>query len=151
MHDLIEQSWCLYLLMCHLAVPHFGKLKSVVAIQGSRAQRRILARSSVARYNAPSLKERGAVELQATWDKIHQQWLALWMDNWYNKQVTTNPEKNNKPLTQQHRLCCSCCCKMGRPSSAAAVFRELRPVLWSPQQPQLPPKAAKTPVHVDQK
>ena len=30
--------------------------------------------------------------------KIHQPWVVLWMDNWYNKQVTTNPDKNDKSL-----------------------------------------------------
>ena len=48
--------------------------------------------------SAPSRKERVAVRLQTTWDKIHQQWVVLWMDNWYNKQFTTNPDKNDKSL-----------------------------------------------------
>ena len=95
---LIEKAWRLYLLMRHRAVPYQGKPKSVVAVEGSRAQRRILARSGLARYSAPSLKERAAVRLQTTWDKIHQQWVVLWMDNWYNKQFTTNPDKNDKSL-----------------------------------------------------
>ena len=38
------------------------------------------------------------MRLQTTWNKIHQQWVVLWMDNWYNKQFTTNPDKNNKSL-----------------------------------------------------
>ena len=42
---LIEEAWRLYLLMRHRAVPYQGKPKSVVAVEGSRAQRRILARS----------------------------------------------------------------------------------------------------------
>ena len=75
-----------------------GKPKSVIAIEGSRAQRRILARSGLARYSAPSVKERAAVRLQTTWNKIHQQWVVLWMDNWYNKQFTTKPDKNDKSL-----------------------------------------------------
>ena len=95
---LIEEAWRLYLLMRHRAVPYQGKPKSVIAIEGSRAQRQILARSGVARYSAPSLNERPAVRLQTTWNKIHQQWIVLWMDNWYNKQFTTNPEKNDKSL-----------------------------------------------------
>ena len=95
---LIEDAWRLYLLMYHRAVPYQGKPKSVVAVEGSRAQRRILARSGLARYSAPSLKEKAAVRLQTTWYKIHQQWVVLWMDNWYNKQVTTNPDKNDKSL-----------------------------------------------------
>ena len=41
---LIEEAWRLYLLMYHQ-----GKRKSVIAIEGSRAQRRILARSGLAR------------------------------------------------------------------------------------------------------
>ena len=84
--------------MRHRAVPYQGKPKSVVAIEGSRAQRRILARSGLARYTAPSVKERAAVKLQTTWDKIYQQWVVLWMDDWYNKQFTTNPDKNDKSL-----------------------------------------------------
>ena len=32
------------------------------------------------------------------WDKIYQQWVVLWMDNWYNKQFTTNLEKKDKSL-----------------------------------------------------
>ena len=48
---LIEEAWRLYLLMRHRAVPYQGKPKSVVAIEGSRAQRRILARSGLARLN----------------------------------------------------------------------------------------------------
>ena len=95
---LIEDAWRLDLLLGHRAVPYQGKPKSVVAVKGSRAQRRILARSGLARYSAPSLKERAAVRLQTTWDKIHQQWVVLWMDNWYNKQFTTNPDKNDKSL-----------------------------------------------------
>ena len=79
---LIEEAWHLYLLMCHRAVPYGGKPKSVIAMQGSRPQRRILARSRLAPYSAPSVKERAAVRLQTTWNKIHQQWVVLWMDNW---------------------------------------------------------------------
>ena len=95
---LIEEAWRLYLLMRHRAVPYQGKPKSVVAVEGSRAQRRILARSGLARYSEPSLKEKAAGRLQTTWNKIHQQWVVLWMDNWYNKQFTTNPDKNDKSL-----------------------------------------------------
>ena len=95
---LIEEARRLYLLMRHRAVPYQGKPKSVVAVEGSRAQRRILARSGLARYSAPSLKEKAAVRLQTTWDTIYQQWVVLWMDNWYNKQFTTNPDKNDKSL-----------------------------------------------------
>ena len=95
---LIGEAWRLYLLMRHRAVPYQGKPKSVVAIEGSRAQRRILARSGLARYSALSVKEKAAVRLQTTWNKIHQQWVVLWMDNWYNKQFTTNPDKNDKSL-----------------------------------------------------
>ena len=95
---LIDEAWRLFLLMRHHAVPYQGKPKSVVAIEGSRAQCRILARSGLARYSAPSVKEKAAVRLQTTWSKIHQQWVVLWMDNWYNKQFTTNPDKNDKSL-----------------------------------------------------
>ena len=95
---LIEEAWRLYLLIRHRAVPYQGKPKSVVAVERSRAQRRILARSGLARYSAPSLKEKAAVRLQTTWNKIHQQWVVLWMDNCYNKQFTTNPDKNDKRL-----------------------------------------------------
>ena len=95
---LIEEAWCVYLLMRHRAVPYQGKPKSVIAIKGSRAQRRILARSGLAGYSAPSAKERAAVRLQTTWNRIHQQWVVLWMDNWYNKPFTTNPDKNDKSL-----------------------------------------------------
>ena len=98
-------GWCFdrgglafFLLMRHRAVPYQGKPKSVVAIEGSRAQRRILARSGLARYSAPSLKEKAEVRLQTTCNKIHQQWVVLWMDNSYNKQFTTNPDKNDKSL-----------------------------------------------------
>ena len=95
---LIGDAWRLYLLMRHRAAPYQGKPKSVVAVEGSRAQRRILARSGLARYSAPSLKEKATVRLQTTWNKIRQQWVVLWMDNWYNKQFTTNPDKNDKSL-----------------------------------------------------
>ena len=95
---LIGSAWRLYVLMRHRAVPYQGKPKSVIAIGGSRAQHRILARSGLARYSAPSVKERAAVRLQTTWNKIHQQWVVLSMDNWYNKQFTTNPKKNDKSL-----------------------------------------------------
>ena len=78
---LIEEAWRFNLLMRHRAVPYQGKPKSVVAIEGSRAQRRILARSGLAQYSAPSVKEKAAVRLQTTWNKIHQQWDVLWMDN----------------------------------------------------------------------
>ena len=70
---LIGEAWRLYLLMRHRAVPYQGKPKSVVAIEGSRAQRRIVARSGLARYSARSVKERAAVRLQTTWNKKHQQ------------------------------------------------------------------------------
>ena len=60
---LIEEAWRLYVLMRHRAVPYQGKPNSVIAIEGSRAQRRILARSALARYSAPSVKERAAVKL----------------------------------------------------------------------------------------
>ena len=95
---LIEEAWRLFLLMRHRAVPYQGKPKSVVAVEGSRAQCRILARSGLAQYSAPSLKEKAAVRLQTTCNKIHQQWVVLWMDNWYNKQFTTNTDKNDKSL-----------------------------------------------------
>ena len=99
-------GWCFdrgglatfFSLMRHRAVPYQGKPKSVLAIEGSRAQRRILARSGLARYSAPLVKEKAAVRLQTTWNKIHQQWAVLWMDNWYNKQFTTNPDKNDQSL-----------------------------------------------------
>ena len=92
MDILKEETWRLYLLMHHGAVPYQG------ATEGSRAQRRISAGSGLARYNAPSVKKRAAVRLQTTWDKIYQQWVVLWMDNWYNKQFTTNRDKNNKSV-----------------------------------------------------
>ena len=95
---MIEEAWRLYLLMPHRAVPYLGKPKSVVAIEGGGAQHRILERSGLARYSAPSVKEKAAVRLQTTRNKIHQQWVVLWMDNWYNKQFTTNPDKNDKSL-----------------------------------------------------
>ena len=95
---LIEEAWRLYLLLRHRAVPYQGKPKSVIAIEGSRAQWLILARSDLARYSAPSVKERATVRLQTTWNKIHHQWVVLWMDNWCNKQFTTNPDKNDKSL-----------------------------------------------------
>ena len=95
---LLEPAWRLYLLMRPRAVLYQGKPKSVIAIERSRAQRRILARSGLARYSAPSVKERATVRLQTTWNKIHQQWVVLWIDNWYNNQVTTNPDKNEKSL-----------------------------------------------------
>ena len=44
------------------------------------------------------MKEKAAVRLQTTWNEIHQQWVVLWMDKWYNKQFTTNPDKNDKSL-----------------------------------------------------
>ena len=84
--------------MPHRAVPYQVKPKSVVAVEGSRAQRCILARPGLARYSAPSVKEKAAVRLQTTRNKIHQQWVVLWMDNWYNKQFTTNPDKKDKSL-----------------------------------------------------
>ena len=95
---LIEEAWRLYLLMRHRALPYQGKSKSVVAIEGCRAKDPILARSGLAQYSAPSVKKKAAVRLQTTWNKIHQQWVVLWMDNWYNKQFTTNSEKNDKSL-----------------------------------------------------
>ena len=80
------------------APPRSSIPKSVVAIEGTRAQRRILARSGLPRYSAPSVKEKAVVRLQTTWNKKHHQWVVLWSDNWYNKQFTTNPDKNDKSL-----------------------------------------------------
>ena len=68
---LIEEARRLFLLMRHRAVPYQGKPKCVIAKEGSRAQRPILARSGLARYSAPSVTERAAVKLQTTWNKIH--------------------------------------------------------------------------------
>ena len=96
--DLLGEAWPIFLLICHRAVPHQGKPKSVVAKEGSRGQRRILATSVLARYSAPSVKETAAVRLQATWDKLYQQWVVLWMHNWYNKQFTTEDDNNDKSL-----------------------------------------------------
>ena len=42
------------------------------------------------------MKEGAAVRLQSTWNKIHQRWVVLLMDNWYNKQFTKNRDKNDK-------------------------------------------------------
>ena len=84
--------------MRHCAVLYEGKPKSVIKKEGSRAQRRILARSGLTRYSAPSVKEKAAVRLQTTSNKIHQQWVVLRMENWYNNQFTTNPDKNDKSL-----------------------------------------------------
>ena len=95
---LIGEATRLYLLMRHRAVPYQGKPKSCVSVERSRAQRRILARSGLVRYSAPSGKEKAAVRLQTTWNKIHQQSVVFSMDNWYNKQFTTNPDKNDKSL-----------------------------------------------------
>ena len=41
---LIGEAWRLYLLMRHCAVPYQGKPESLIAMEGSRAQGRILAR-----------------------------------------------------------------------------------------------------------
>ena len=98
MDVLQEETWYLYLLMHYRAVPSQWKPKSVVAIERSRAQGRILATSGFARYNTPWVKERATTRLQTTWDKIYQQWVVLWIDNWYDKQLTTNPDKNQKSL-----------------------------------------------------
>ena len=103
---LIEEAWRLYLMMRRRAVPYQGKAKSVIEIEGSTAQRRSLARSGLARYSLPSVKERAAVRLQTTWNKIHQQWIVLWMDNWYNKQFTINLTTTTRTLTQQRWLSC---------------------------------------------
>ena len=81
----IEDARHFYLSGRHRAVPYQKKPKSVVAIEPSRAQRDIFARSGLARYTAPSVEERAAVELQTTLNKIYQQWPLLWMDKWYNK------------------------------------------------------------------
>ena len=94
----IKNAWRLYLLMRHRAVPYQGKPKCVIAIEGSRAQHRILARSGLARYSAHSVKERAAVRLQSTWNKIHPQWVVSWMDNWYSKKFTTNQDKKDESL-----------------------------------------------------
>ena len=63
---LIEEALRLFLLMHHRAVPYQGKPKSVVAIEGSNAQRGILARSGLTRYSAPSVREKAGVRLQTT-------------------------------------------------------------------------------------
>ena len=94
----IEEARHFFLLMRHRAVPYQGKPKSVVAIEGSTGQRDVFARAGLAHYTAPSVKERAALKLQTTWNKIHQQWLLWWMDKWYNKQFTTNPDNNDKSL-----------------------------------------------------
>ena len=60
---LMKEAWRLYLLMRHRAVPYQGKRKSVIAIEGSRAQQRILATSGLARYSAPSVKEKGGSQV----------------------------------------------------------------------------------------
>ena len=44
------------------------------------------------------MKERAAVRLQTTCNKIHQHWVVLWIDNWYSKQFTTKPDKNDRSL-----------------------------------------------------
>ena len=44
------------------------------------------------------MKDRAAVRLQTTWNKIHQRGVVLWMDNWYNKEFTTSADKNDKSL-----------------------------------------------------
>ena len=93
---LIEEAWRLSLLMRHCAVPYRGQPKSVVAIEGSRAQRRILARSGLAQSSAPSVKEKVAVRLQTTWNKIHQQWVVLWMDNRYNNNLQQTLTRTTK-------------------------------------------------------
>ena len=95
---LIEEACCFFLLMPHRAVPYQGKPKSVVAIEGTKARQRILAKSGLARYSAPLVKERAAVRLQATWNKIYQQWVVLWMDNSYNKQFAANRNRNDNSL-----------------------------------------------------
>ena len=95
---LLEEPWRLYLLMRHLSVPYQGKPKSVIEIEGSKAQRRNLGKSGLARYSAPSVKERAAVRLQTTWNKIHQHWVVLWRESWYNKQFTTHPDNSDKSL-----------------------------------------------------
>ena len=88
---LIEEAWRLYLLMHNCAVPYQGNPNYVVVMEGSRAQRRILATSGLARYSAPSVKERAAVKLQATWDGKYQQWLVLWLDNWFKQTIQDKP------------------------------------------------------------
>ena len=105
---LIEEAWRLYLLMRHRAVPYQGKPKSVVAIEGSRAQRRILARSGLARYSAPSVKEKAAVRLQTTWNKIHQQWVVYLMKNGTTNSLLQTLTRTTKALTQQRWLFCYC-------------------------------------------
>ena len=101
---LIEEAWRLYLLMRHRAVSYQGKPKSVITIEGSRVQRRILARSGLARYSAPSVKKKAAVRLQTTWNKIHQQLVVLWMDNYLPQTLT----RRTKALTQQRWPFCYC-------------------------------------------
>ena len=58
---LIEEAWHPYLLMRDRAVPYQGKPKSVVAIEGSRVQRRISARSGLLRYTV----QRQVLQVQA--------------------------------------------------------------------------------------
>ena len=103
---LIEEAWCLYLLMRHRAVPYQGKPKSVIAIEGSRAQRRILARSGLARYSAPSVKKRAAVMLQTTWNKNTSSGLCCGWTTGTTNNLRQTLTRTTRALAQQRWLSC---------------------------------------------
>ena len=77
MHVLIEEAWRLYLLIHHRAVLYQRKPKCVLAIEGSKMQRRISGGSGLARHSARLVTERAAVRLHAMWDKIYQRWAVF--------------------------------------------------------------------------
>ena len=63
-----------------------------------RTTRRILSRSGVVRSRPPDMQVAAQEVGTELWQSIQGRQVCMWIDNWYRKQYTTDPLKQNKSL-----------------------------------------------------
>ena len=94
---LIEEAWRPFLLMRHRSSVS-GKTKVCCCNRGEQGATAHCSKVKSSAIHRTFSEGEVAVKLQTPWDKIYQQWVVSWMDNWDNKQFTTNHDKNDKSL-----------------------------------------------------
>ena len=94
---LIEEAWRVFLLMRHRSSVS-RKTKVCCCDRGEQGATAHFSKVKSSAIHRTFSEGEVAVKLQTPSDKIYQQWVVLWMDNWDNKEFTTSHDKNDKTL-----------------------------------------------------
>ena len=88
-------GWNLYLLMRQRAVPNRKKPGHTTGYL-AQTEGRTKVRLGQAEAAADTMDEQAAAALKATWSLVLSSCCLLWIDNWYQAQYTTHPDKSDR-------------------------------------------------------